>query len=111
MEIAQLAPGFSVSPQLRPDDLPALKSAGFCAVVNNRPDGEEAGQPTTGELRRAAERAGLRYAYIPIWPGRMTRSDAEALARVIAEAGGPVIAFCRTGARSTALRELALQLG
>ena len=109
MTITPLAPDFSVAPQIRPEDLGPLKQAGYRAVVNNRPDGEEPGQPRSAELRRAAELAGLLYAHIPIAPGRMTDEDARALRRVLAEAGGRVLAFCRTGSRSTKLWELARQ--
>ncbi len=111
MTITPLAPDFSVAPQIRPEDLGPLKRAGYRAVVNNRPDGEEPGQPRSAELRRAAELAGLRYTYIPIAPGQMTEADARALRRFLAEASGPVLAFCRTGSRSTKLWEQARQQG
>lgn len=107
MKITDLSPGFAVSPQLYPADLRLLKEAGFRAVINNRPDREEAGQPTSAELRRAAVSLGLSYRYIPIVPGHVTDADARALAAAVAEADGPVVAFCRTGNRSTRLWELA----
>lgn len=109
MTITPLSPDFAVAPQIRPEDLGPLKRAGYAVIVNNRPDGEEPGQPRSGELRRAAELAGLHYAYIPIVPGQMTEKDAEALRRIMAEASGPVLAFCRTGNRSSKLWELARQ--
>jgi uncharacterized protein (TIGR01244 family) len=111
MTITPLSADFAVAPQVRPEDLASLKEAGYAALVNNRPDGEEPGQPRSAELRQAAERAGLRYAYIPIAPGQMTETDAQALRRIIADAKGPVLAFCRTGNRSTKLWELAGQQG
>ena len=103
MKITRLDPLFSVAPQISPDDLTLLDQAGFRAVVNNRPDGEEAGQPSDGDLRREAHRLGLQYFHIPIVPGHMTDDDARALAEAIDQAGGPVLAFCRTGTRSTNL--------
>jgi len=111
MTITPLSPDYSVGPQIGPEDFGVLKRAGYRAVVNNRPDGEEPGQPRSADLRRAAELAGLRYAWIPIAPGRMTDEDAKALGLILAEAGGPVFAFCRTGNRSTKLWELARQQG
>ena len=111
MTITPLTPDFSVSPQLRPEDLPLAKEAGYRAIVNNRPDGEEPGQPTSDAMRSAAERLGLRYAYLPIPPGQFSAGQARALTRAIAEAGGPVLAFCRSGARSTKLWELARRPG
>ena len=111
MTITPLSTDFSVAPQIRPEDLRPLKQAGYRVIVNNRPDGEEPGQPRSAELRRAAELAGLRYAYIPVAPGGMTDDDAKALRRVLAEAGGRILAFCRTGSRSAKLWELARQQG
>lgn len=111
MKMTDLKPDFSVSPQIFPGDLPLLVEAGFRVVVNNRPDGEEPGQPTAAELRREAEHLGLRYTHIPIVPGHMTEHDAQALREAIAEAGGPVLAFCRTGNRSTKLWEAATRRG
>ena len=111
MMITRLAPDFSVSPQITPEDLPLLKEAGFRAIVNNRPDGEEAGQPSDGDLRREAHRLGLVYVHIPIVPGHMSEDDAQTLREAVAQAGGPVLAFCRTGNRSTRLWELARRRG
>lgn len=111
MKIADLSPGFSVSPQIYPADLPLLKKAGYRAVINNRPDGEEAGQPTSAELRSAAINLGLDYRHIPIVPGQVTEAAACALAAALADASGPVLAFCRTGNRSIKLWEFAQRRG
>ncbi len=111
LEITQLDSNYCVSAQVHPDDLPRLKEAGYRTLINNRPDGEEPGQPTAKELSRLAAQLGLRYAHIPIVPGQMTDQDARDLAKAIGDAGGPVLAFCRTGTRSANLwkrsRELA----
>ena len=103
MKITRIDPHVSVSGQLRREDLPLLAEAGYRAIVNNRPDGEEAGQPTDADLRGEAHRLGLLYCHIPIAHGHMTDADARALDDFVAKAGGPVLAFCRSGARSTAL--------
>ena len=79
-------------------------------VVNNRPDGEEPGQPASAEMRAAAGRLGLGYRYIPVAPGSLTEQDAAAFASALREAGGPILAFCRTGARSTKLWQAAQDL-
>ena len=92
-----------------------MLKAGFGTFVNNRPDGEEVGQPTSAQIRAEAQRLGLRYVYLPIVPGGMTDADARALNEVLADADGPVLGFCRTGARSMSLwkrsRELAAIAG
>jgi len=101
--ISWLDPEFAVAAQLHPDDLPRLKAAGFTGIVNNRPDGEEAGQPSSAELAEAVRRLGLRYAYIPVEPSTLSDMDARTLGHFIRDAGGPVIGFCRTGNRSSNL--------
>ena len=48
-----------VSGQVDPADLPAIKAAGVAMIVNNRPDGEEPGQPAAAAIETAARAAGL----------------------------------------------------
>lgn len=110
MKFTALDPRFSVSPQLRPDELALVLKAGFRTIVNNRPDGEEAGQPTSDQLRSEARRLGIDYVHIPIMPGRMTDADVRALNQLLAGAKGRVLGFCRTGARSTRLWERSREL-
>jgi sulfide:quinone oxidoreductase len=103
MIITPLDPNLSVSPQLRLEDLAQLRAAGFRCVVNNRPDREAPGQPTSAQLAGEAARLGLDYHYIPVVPGLVKDADALAFAKLVAGAEGPVLAFCRSGARSTSL--------
>lgn len=110
MTFTDLDPRFSVSSQLRPDELRHVIEAGFDTIVNNRPDGEEAAQPTSAQLSAEAQRLGLRYVHLPIVPGGMTDADARALNEVLAGAKGRVLGFCRTGARSTRLWERSQEL-
>ena len=89
----------SVSPQIDLADIDEAARQGFRLVINNRPDGEAPGQPTSGEVEAAAHRAGLAYAHIPV-RGGPTPAQAEAMRELIAQAGGPTLAFCRSGTRS-----------
>lgn len=89
----------SVSPQIGLDDLKAAADQGFKLVINNRPDGEDAGQPTSAEVEAAARAAGLDYVHIPV-RGGPTPDQVEANYRAVEAAGGPVLAFCRSGTRS-----------
>lgn len=107
MEIRKLSDKMSVSPQINPGDLPEIAKAGFKLVINNRPDGEAPGQPTTAEIAAAAEQAGLAYAYIPVSGMAMTEDAIAAHRAAIDQAGGPVFAYCRTGTRSTMMWALA----
>lgn len=90
--------------QIRPDDIEAVVAAGVELVVNNRPDGEEPGQPASAEIERAALAAGLRYRHIPI-AGGITPDQVAAMAAALGE--GKLLAFCRSGTRSTALWAMA----
>jgi uncharacterized protein (TIGR01244 family) len=76
------------------------------AIVNNRPDDEEPGQPSAAEMASAAEAAGLSYRHIPV-AGGFSPEQVDAMAAALAEAGGPVLAFCKSGTRSTFLWALA----
>jgi uncharacterized protein (TIGR01244 family) len=86
--------------QLYPDDMEAVVAAGIELVVNNRPDGEEAGQPSSAEIERAALAAGLRYRHIPV-AGAITADQVAGMAAAMDE--GKLLAFCRTGTRSALL--------
>jgi uncharacterized protein (TIGR01244 family) len=95
-----------VAGQIRPEDLPGIKAAGVTAIVNNRPDDEEPDQPSTAEMAVAAQAAGLSYQHIPM-AGGLSPALVEEMANALAEAEGPLLAFCRSGTRSTYLWALA----
>jgi uncharacterized protein (TIGR01244 family) len=92
-----------VGPQLTAEDISRAKSRGFAAIINNRPDGEEPGQPSAAENRSAAEREQLAYTHIPVTAGQIGEGQVRAFQKAIAEADGPVLAHCRSGARSAIL--------
>ncbi|ATY33306.1 TIGR01244 family sulfur transferase [Sphingomonas psychrotolerans] len=97
----------SVAPQIAPEEVAGLAAAGFTAIVNNRPEGEEFGQPTGDAVRAAAEAAGLSYAEIPVTHAGFSATQVEAMAKAIEGAGGPMLAYCRSGTRSCNLWALA----
>ncbi|MBV8970952.1 MAG: TIGR01244 family phosphatase [Sphingomonadaceae bacterium] len=97
----------AVAGQLAPADLAVAAAAGYTTVVNNRPDGEEPGQPAGADMRAAAEAAGLGYAAIPIGHAGLGMAEVAAMVAVLDRAGGPVLAFCRSGTRSANLWALA----
>jgi sulfide:quinone oxidoreductase len=107
MDIRPVTKAFAVSPQIEPTDMDALASQGFTAVICNRPDGEEALQPTSDAMSEAAQKAGLAYYYIPMSGGQFTDADVAAFRAVRTAATGPVLAYCRTGTRSITLEALA----
>ena len=100
LPIQQVAPDFCVAPQLAPAAMAEAAAAGFRSVVNNRPDFEHGpDQPTSAEIEAAAKAAGLDYVHIPV-RGGPTPDQIEANYRAVEAAGGPVLAFCRSGTRS-----------
>ncbi len=103
----QLAPNFSVSPQIGPEHLAGLQTAGFTDLVCNRPDGEIPGGPVSALMERAARAAGLRFHYLPISPGQFGEDTRAALGRLTANPAARVFAYCRSGQRSAALWALA----
>jgi len=106
MEIRKITEGLSVSPQIVAADLPALKAAGFRAIICNRPDAEAGDQPGHEEIRDAATAEGLEFRFLPVTPGIVTDETAEGFGAALTELPGPVLAYCRTGTRSTTLWSL-----
>ncbi|WP_151446614.1 TIGR01244 family sulfur transferase [Lacisediminimonas profundi] len=108
VQVKQVSASFAVCPQLGPDDMSWVASQGFRTVINNRPDGEGgAVQPDSEEMQRAALSQGLHYVYLPVVSGAITQEQAAAMAQALKSAPGPVLAFCRSGARSTQLFSMA----
>ena len=105
--IRRIDENISVAPQIPPELLPEIAAQGFAVVVNNRPDGEEPGQPESAEIARAAAEAGLGYVEIPVAHAGISSAQVEAMAAALAAAPGPVLAFCRSGTRSCNLWALA----
>jgi sulfide:quinone oxidoreductase len=92
-----------VSPQVDPGKLEALASAGFRSIVCNRPDGEEAGQPSWDEVSQAAERAGMQSRHIPVVPGAIGDEHVVQFRAALDQLPAPVLAYCRTGGRAATL--------
>ncbi len=107
MEIREVTPNFAVAPQMQPSDLATLAERGFVAIICNRPDGEEAGQPSIEEMRAAAEGSGLAFHHIPVSGGAFPDAAIAAFRSVRRGTEGPLLAFCRTGTRSITLDTLA----
>lgn len=90
-----------VSGQITPEQLAEAKRQGVTMVVNNRPDGEDQGQPTSDQIEAAARDVGLAYRHVPIARG-MGPAHVEAMREALAATGGgKLLAFCRSGMRST----------
>jgi len=88
-----------VAPQISVADVAEAKAEGFAAIICNRPDGEEPGQPSADEIAAAAQAAGLTYTHIPV-RGAPGPAEVEAMRQAVDAADGPVLAYCRSGTRS-----------
>jgi sulfide:quinone oxidoreductase len=107
MDIKNLAADFSVAPQMSPADIAAAASQGFKSVICNRPDGEGDNQPDAALVEVAAREAGLEFAYVPVTSNGITAADAVLMAAKLDELPKPILAYCRSGARSGKLWEMA----
>jgi uncharacterized protein (TIGR01244 family) len=103
MEYRQISEDYSVSGQIQPADVAAIKEAGFKSIICNRPNDEQPGQPSADTVKAAAEAAGLAFRYIPVISGQMTQENVDDQAEALDELEGPVFAYCRSGARCTNL--------
>jgi sulfide:quinone oxidoreductase len=103
MQPRQLTEQLSVAPQIAAADMPAIVAQGFRSVVNNRPDGEEPGQPDNAGLEAAAHAAGLEWRHIPVVSGKVNDDQVRSFSEALAQLPGPVLAFCRSGTRCSAL--------
>jgi sulfide:quinone oxidoreductase len=100
-----------VAPQLQPEAMAEAARAGFRSVVNNRPDHEfEADQPTSAAMEAAARAAGLEYRHLPVDGGYQSPEEVAAFAQMLQDLPRPILAFCRSGARSARLYQLAISL-
>ena len=106
-DIRSINDRISVAPQILPEDMAAIKAAGFVVIVNNRPDDEDSGQPSGDAIRAAAEAAGLAYSAIPVTHAGFSHPQIDAMAAALTAADGPVLAYCRSGTRSCNLWALA----
>ena len=109
MDIRQIDDSFSVTGQISPDDLRDIAAEGFQTLICNRPDGESPDQPAFAEIAGVAEKADIQVHYVPVVPGGLTQADVDAMAAALENAEGPVLAYCRSGARSTNIYGLARQ--
>jgi uncharacterized protein (TIGR01244 family) len=107
MQLRWLDETIAVSPQVPAEALPDIAAQGVVMLINNRPDGEDHGQPTSAEMEQAARAAGLAYRHIPVTHGGLSQTQVDAMSQALAEAGGPVLGYCRAGVRSIFLWALA----
>ncbi len=107
-DFRQVTEDFFVAPQLSVADVKAAAAKGVTLIINNRPDGEMIGQPTSAEMEAAAKEAGIAYAYLPVDSRGITPNHTASFEDAVNEApDGKTLAFCRSGMRSILVRSYA----
>lgn len=101
MDIKHITPDYAVSPQIDPNDLPAIAAAGFKAIICNRPDAEVPPTHQADVIKIAAKAAGLAFTRIPVTHQGLNMQMVEDQAAAMAAADGPVLAYCASGTRSS----------
>lgn len=103
----KLSDSVLASPQIDLADIAAAAAQGVKLIINNRPEGESDDQTPGAEIEAAARASGLGYVAIPVTHAGFSQAQVTAMAEALENAGGPVLAYCRSGTRSTLLWSLA----
>lgn len=95
------------SPQIDLADVARAAAQGIGLIINNRPEGESDDQTPGAQIEAAARAAGLDYCAIPVTHAGFSAAQVQAMAAALAGTDRPVLAYCRSGTRSTLLWALA----
>jgi len=107
MQIGQLSENIYVSGQIGVADVAELANSGIRTIINNRPDGEDRQQPLSADIAAAAKECDISYIYLPVRSGGITPQNVEEFRTACTDLETPVLMFCRSGARSAMLWQLA----
>ena len=103
MTIHKLNGDLAVAGQINPSDIPVLAAEGIRAIICNRPDGEAPGQPKYQEIEKIAAANGIKTAYQPVVASDIGGDAAAKFDHLVDELPKPLLIYCRSGMRSTAL--------
>lgn len=103
----QLSDHVFASPQISTAEVAAAAAQGVGLIINNRPEGESDDQVPGTEIEAAAQAAGLDYVAIPITHAGFSEAQVAAMRAALASTDKPILAYCRSGTRSTLLWALA----
>jgi uncharacterized protein (TIGR01244 family) len=107
MDIRPVTDRYSVSPQIAPQDIPAIRDAGYTAIICNRPDAENPPELQAAAMEVAAKAAGLDFTVIPLTHQTMTPDNIARQELAVSQSKGPVLAYCASGTRCTVIWSLA----
>ncbi len=103
----KLTEGIYVAPQISTDMLAAAALENITLIINNRPEDESADQTPGPDIEVAARSAGMDYIAIPVTHSGFSQPQVEAMVAALEDAKGNILAYCRSGTRSTLLWALA----
>jgi uncharacterized protein (TIGR01244 family) len=103
MDIRKIDDEYSVSGQIGVNDLDEIKAMGFQSIVCHRPDHESPDQPLFDEIANRAEELGMMIAHVPVGPMGVTEDAVLSMVDALDEFPRPMLGYCRSGARSTAI--------
>ena len=109
MRFTKLSDNYAVAMQIDPDDVEYFAREGFKAIVCNRPDGEDPGQPGSDSIRKACEQHGIEFHMLPMQGSFVNPDTVQQFLDVMQNATGPVLGYCRSATRSAILWQLASQ--
>ncbi len=110
MDIRQINDEYAVTGQIRIEDLEEIRAMGFKSIVCNRPDEEEPGQPRFADIAAKAEELGLEVKHVPVGRLGVDAQAVNGMVDALDEMPRPMLGYCRSGARSTAIYEKSQQL-
>jgi sulfide:quinone oxidoreductase len=103
MDLKKINDQLSVSEQISPQQVAEIARAGFRSVICNRPDGESQDQPSHQDIQAACQAHGLVFRHLPADTGKVLDSHGIEFGQLMSELPGPVLAYCRSGTRSTTM--------
>ena len=106
-DFRQIEDGIFASPQIELADIETAKAMGIALIINNRPEDESPDQTPGADIEAAARAAGISYVAIPVTQAGFSETQVTGMVAALREAQGPVLAYCRSGTRSTLLWALA----
>ncbi len=107
MKTIEISSEYSVASQIAVEDVQTISDLGFRAIMCNRPDNEEPGQPRAQDIGAEAERLGLKFSWVPVETGRIQPQNILDFSSELQRLPKPVLTYCRTAARCTHLFDMA----
>ncbi|NTJ42864.1 TIGR01244 family phosphatase [Agrobacterium larrymoorei] len=105
MDIRRIDDDYSVSGQISVADLDEVKALGFKSIVCHRPDDEEEGQPRFADIAERAEELGITIMHVPVGRFGVDPDAVNGMVDALDDLQRPMLGYCRSGARSTAIYE------